>query len=59
MAEIEITDSKIVIKLEKAPIPPTRKALKNNGFSCRNTIWTAKRTPESEFFARLLGARTN
>lgn len=57
MAEIEITDTKIVIRLEKSPIPPTRKALKNNGFSCRNTVWTAKRTHESEFFAKLLGGK--
>lgn len=56
MVDISMTDSMIYIKLDKAPIPPTRKALKNNGFTCSKTIWKAKRTPEREFFVSLISS---
>lgn len=57
MTEVKFTDDKIVIKLDKAPIPPVRKALKDNGFVCRNCIWTAKRTATNEFFTKLAFAQ--
>lgn len=53
MPEIQFTDTSIIIKLDKSPIPPVRKALKENGFICHNCVWRAKRTPANEFFTKL------
>lgn len=57
MADISMTDTMIYIKLDKAPIPPARKALKDNGFVCSKTVWKAKRTPEREFFVGLISGK--
>lgn len=51
---IEYTEQKIILHFDRAPIPPVKKALKENGFSCRKTIWSAKRTPQNEYFIKLL-----
>ena len=57
MVDISMTDTTIFIKLDKAPIPPARKALKDNGFRCSKTVWRAKRTPERECFVSLISSR--
>ena len=49
MVDISMTDTTIFIKLDKAPIPPARKALKDNGFRCSKTVWRAKRTRNVNF----------
>ena len=47
----------IEIKFDKAPIPPTRQALKDNGFRwhSKKKIWYAKVTPQTEEFIKLFG----
>lgn len=52
--KIEITDNKIIFKLDKYPVPPVTKALRDNGFKYHNGIWEANRTPQNEFFIKLL-----
>lgn len=52
--KVEITDNKIIFKLDKYPVPPAARALRENGFKYHKGIWVAKKTPQNEFFIKLL-----
>ena len=53
--EAEIIGEKIILHFVGAPIPPVRKALKENGFQNHKDTYIAKITDSNRFLLKLLG----
>ena len=52
--EIEFQGDTITLHFIGEPIPPVKKALKNNGFKNSKGAYTAKITENNRFFVKLL-----
>lgn len=52
--EVEVIKNQIMLHFIGALIPPTKKALKENGFTNRKGTYVAEITAQNKFFVKLL-----
>lgn len=52
--EIELKDNKMFLSFIGAPIPPVKKALKENGFVNKKGTYSANITAQNKFFVKLI-----